>query len=55
MIDLTKQLLTNDNFRTKVIQANEAELMNIFGIKLSAAKELKYQAFTIQLEKEVKG
>jgi hypothetical protein len=51
MIDLTKQLKINENFRMKIINFNEADIMQILGLSLSKVKELKVQAALIQATK----
>lgn len=49
-IDLTEQLSTNEAFRKRVVDMNEADMMKAFRITLSQAKMLKHQALVYELK-----
>lgn len=48
-IDLTEVVSTNEAFRKRVVDMNEADMMKAFRLILSEAKTLKHQALVNEL------
>ena len=49
-IDLTEVVSTNEAFRKRVVDMNEADMMKAFRLTLSQAKMLKHQALIFELK-----